>query len=362
MTLPSKELSMPVTTRVYVGTYTKESKGIYLYHLNPATGELTYESAVEGIQNPSFLDIHPNGQSLYSVSEVGGDPGGAIAAFSIDPSNGHLAPLNQVSSCGKGPCHLSIDATGSYVLAANYSSGSVAMIPIKDDGSLGEPADSAQHEGSSADPSRQKGPHAHSITVAPDNRFAYAADLGLDQILVYELDYAAGKLVPQLPVTVQPAAGPRHFAFHPNGAYGYLINELDNTFVAYSRDAATGTLTELQVISTLPEGFSDTSYCADVHVSADGRFLYGSNRGHDSIAIYAINGDTGKVSPVGYESTQGKFPRNFGIDPSGSCMLVANQNTDDIVSYHINKDSGTLKPTGHVTKVGAPVCVKMVAV
>lgn len=353
---------MAGSTRVYVGTYTKESKGIYLYHLDPSTGVLTYDSVEEGIQNPSFLDLHPNGRYLYSVSEVGGDPGGAIAAFAVDPATGHLSMLNQVSSCGKGPCHLSIEATGRYVLAANYSSGSVAMIPIQDDGSLGEPSDSVQHEGASADPGRQKGPHAHSFTVGPDNRFAYAADLGIDKILVYGLDLEGGKLVPSEPVTVQDSAGPRHFAFHPSGAYGYLINELDNTIVAYRRNAESGALDELQVISTLPGDYSGTSYTADIHVSADGRYLYGSNRGHDSIAIFTIDESTGKVSPAGYESTQGEFPRNFGIDPSGTCMLAANQNSDNIVSYHVDADSGSLTPTGHVTKVGAPVCVKMVVV
>ena len=352
---------------IYVGTYTKKgSEGIYVYRFDPDTGALDLLSKATGLDNPSFLAIHPTRRYLYAVNEVrgkGGSDGGAVSAFSIDPKTGELTLLNRQSAHGASTCHLSVEQTGKYVLAANYSSGSVAMLPIQEDGRLGEATSLVQHAGSSVDPRRQKGPHAHSITPGPFNRFAFAADLGLDKIMIYRMDLDAGKLLPNDPpwAQVHPGDGPRHFTFHPNRRYAYVINELGNTMVAFRYDEARGALDELQSISTLPEDFKDTSYCADVHVLPSGKFLYGSNRGHNSIAIFAIDESTGKLTPVGYEPTQGDHPRNFMIDPTGTFLLVANQNTDNIVGFRIDSNTGLLKPTGHVTEVSMPVCLKMIS-
>jgi len=350
---------------VYVGTYTQRgSEGLYVYRLDLSSGDMTLASTAAGIKNPSFLAIHPEHRFLYSVSEMGGgagQPSGGVSAFAIDPHTGALTYLNTQSSQGNGPCHLSVDQTGRWVLVANYGSGSVAILPILQDGQLGEATDFVQHEGSSVDPRRQEGPHAHSITVDPTNRYAFAADLGLDRILIYRLDLDQGKLLPNEEpwAEVHAGAGPRHFAFHPNGRYAYVINELDNTLMAFAYDATRGTLRTVQTVSTLPDDFEGTSYCAEVQVASSGKFVYGSNRGHDSIAIFAVDEATGQVTLVGLEPTQGKFPRHFGIDPTGTFLLAANQDSDNIVTFRIDQETGRLAPTGQVVQVPMPVCVKM---
>jgi 6-phosphogluconolactonase len=350
---------------VYVGTYTRTtSEGIYVYRLDSSSGALVFSSKVSGHEEPSFLAIAPGQRYLYAVNETSdyqGESSGAVSAFSIAPETGELTFLNKQSSRGAAPCHLSVDATGRYVLAANYSGGSVAMLPIQDDGSLGAACDFVQHVGSSV-ADRQQGPHGHSITPSPDNRFAFAADLGLDKILIYQLDLEEGKLRPNDPpwVQIHPGAGPRHFTFHPNGRYAYAINEIDNTFTAFNFDAERGALEEIQVISTLPDDFDGTSHTADLHVHPSGKFLYGSNRGHESIVICAIDPATGQLTLVGHEPTQGEQPRNFAIDPTGKLLFAANMNTDNIVSYWIDQDSGRLDPTGQVTEVPMPVCLKMI--
>ena len=352
---------------VYIGTYTKtSSEGIYVYRLDPSTGALEYSSKAAGQVEPSFLAIDPDQRYLYAVNEINqfeGEQSGAVSAFSIDPATGALTFLNQRSSRGTGPCHLSVDQTGRYVLVANYAGGSASILPIENDGQLGEASDFVQHEGSSAT-ERQQGPHAHSITPDASNRFAFVADLGLDKVLIYRLDQEAGKLKPGDPswVQVQAGAGPRHFDFHPNGRYAYLINELDNTFTAFAYDQARGALTQLQTISTLPDDFDGTSYCADVHVAPSGKFVYGSNRGHDSIVICAIDENTGRLTVVGHESGQIANPRNFAIDPTAKFLFVANQDTDTVVSFHIDQQTGELEATGLVTEVPMPVCLKMITV
>jgi len=351
---------------VYIGTYTRgESEGIYLYYMDKSTGALEFVSAARGIENPAFLAIHPEQRYLYSVNEVGqfaGKPAGAVSAFAIDSETGELTFLNQQSSQGPGPCHLSVDHTGQFALVANYSGGSVAVLPIGSDGKLGEATDFVQHEGSSVNPRRQEKPHAHSIMVDESNRYAFVPDLGMDKIMIYRLNLADGKLEPNDEpwAKVKAGAGPRHFDFHPNGKYAYVINELDNTLIAFAYDGTNGRLREIQTISTLPENFSGTSYCADVHVSPSGKFVYGSNRGHDSIAIFGIDEDTGKLTLVGYEPTQGKMPRNFGIDPTGAFLLAANQDSDNVVVFRIDRQTGNLKSTGFMVEVPKPVCVKMI--
>jgi len=352
------------TILAYIGTYTRgKSEGIYCFRLDPETGALSLVGTTGGVQNPSFVTLHPSGQFLYSVSEVGqanGRPGGAVAALAVDRGSGALTLLNQQSSGGTGPCHVNVDRTGKYVLVANYASGSTAMLPIQADGSLGEASDFHQHAGSSADPRRQAGPHAHSANLAPDNRFAFICDLGLDQVLSYRLDLAAGAFPPNDPpyATLHPGAGPRHMVFHPSGRYAYVINELDSTLTAFGYDAARGALTEIQTITTVPEGFDGTNYPADVHVSQDGRFLYGSNRGHDSIVVYAIDGETGVLTYIEHVSTQGRTPRNFAIDPTGTYLVAANQDSDNLVVFRINPQTGTLTPAGQQVQVSMPVCVK----
>jgi 6-phosphogluconolactonase len=349
---------------VYIGTYTNaKSKGIYLFQLDLVTGKLTPEGLVAESKSPSFLAIHPNHRFLYAVNEVdnfGGANSGAVSAFTIDPKNGHLTLLNQQSSRGAGPCHLSVDHQGKDVLVANYGSGSVAVLPIQLDGRLAPATAFDQHEGKGTNPQRQEGPHAHSFNVDAANRFAFAADLGLDKILIYRFDAARGTLTPNDPpaAAVDPGSGPRHFAFHPNGRYAYIINEMASTVTALAYDAQKGTLTPLQTLSTLPGGFKGNSSTAEVQVHPSGKFLYGSNRGHDSIAIFKIDPDTGRLTAAGHQSTQGKTPRNFGIDPTGQYLLAANQDSDSIVVFRIDPATGALTPTGQVVEAPTPVCVK----
>lgn len=349
---------------MYVGAYTRnENEGIYAYRFDTESGAMTRESVTTGIHNPSFVAIHPNRNYLYSVSETGqfnGKPSGAVAAFAIDAETGSLTLLNQQASMGSGPCHVSVDGTGRYLLAANYGSGSVSILPIQEDGSLAEATDFAQHEGNSADPGRQKGPHAHSINLDPTNRYALAPDLGLDKVMIYRIDFEQGKLVPNsMPwAEIKPGAGPRHLAFHPNGTWCYVINELDSTVTAFTYDGQNGSLSEIQHVSTLPQGYTETTYCADIHVSSCGRFAYGSNRGHDSIVIFGVDQETGILTALGYESTQGSFPRNFALDPTGNFLIAANQNGNNMVSYRIDSQTGLLEPTGHNVEVSAPVCIK----
>ena len=351
---------------VYVGTYTQgDSEGIYTYRLDMSTGALQPANDPVAIADPSFLAIDSRRRYLYSVGEEG-DPDsgstGSVSAFSISAEDGRLRYLNTQPSGGDLPCHLSVDATDRQLLVANYKGGSVAILPIGSGGELGEPTDVPRHAGTGPDPERQERPHPHSINVDPTNRFAFVPDLGTDRVVAYRLDLVLGRLVPEdgLAVTLGAGAGPRHFDFHPNGKYAYAVNELDSTVTAFSYDGPTGTLAELHTVSTLPEGFGGTNYPADVHVAPSGRFLYGSNRGHDSIAIFTIDQDTGRLAAVGHESTRGQFPRNFAIDPTGTFLLVANEHTDDIVSFRIDGETGLMKATGHVTKVPSPVCLKLV--
>ena len=351
---------------VYIGTYTRgESEGIYVYRMDNSSGALEFASVASGVKNPSFVAIGPKQRYLYAVNEISdldGKPSSAVSAFSIDQKTGELALLNHQPSQGAGPCHLSVDATGQFVLVANYGSGSVAAFPINSDGKLGEASDFVQHQGSSVDPRRQKGPHAHSINLDKNNRFAFAPDLGLDKIMIYELDLTQGKLKPadEPWAKVKAGAGPRHFAFHPSSKYAYVINEIISSITAFTYDEKRGALREIQTISTLPEDFSGTSHCADVHVSPSGKFVYGSNRGHDSIAIFAIDESTGKLNCVGYESTRGKSPRNFAIDPTGTFLLAANQDTNTVVTFRIDQQTGKLMATDYVAEVPKPVCLRLI--
>ena len=350
----------------YIGTYTRGgSKGIYAYRFQPSTGKLTEIGLVGETSNPSFLAIHPNHRFLYAVNEDNtfqGKRAGSVSAFSIDPATGQLKLLNQVSSGGPGPCHLALDKTGNWLFVANYGGGSVAAYSVHSDGSLGEAAAFVQHEGSSVDPQRQRGPHAHSTNITPDNHFVLVADLGLDRILSYKIPPAGGKLVPGDPPysSIAPGSGPRHMAFHPKGKFAYVCNEMAATVTAcsYEKD---GKLKELQTISMLPKDFNGPKGSAEIAVHPNGKFLYASNRGHDSIAIFAIDPSKGTLTAVDYVPTQGKAPRNFAIDPSGKYLLAANQDSGNIVEFRLDPATGRLTPSGTMVQLPFPVCITFLA-
>lgn len=338
---------------LYVGTYTSgKSEGIYLCRMVQSTGELKRIGSVKS-ENPSFLTLDPAKRFLYAVNE---QPEGSVSAFRIDRRTGDLSFINQQSSKGADPCHLTVDSRSKSVLVANYTSGSLAVLPIQRNGALGEAIDVEQHEGSGPR-EQQKGPHAHCIKLDPTNRHAFAADLGIDKLMIYRFN---GKLEPakQASAFLHAGAGPRHFTLHPNGKYLYVINELDSSLTTFKYDNAKGTLTQFETVSALPRDFTGTSYCADIHLSQSGRFLYGSNRGHNSIVVFAIDPRSGRLSLVEHVSTEGKWPRNFTIDPTGKFLLVANQHTDNIVVFRIDAETGRLTPTGHSAEIPTPACVQ----
>ncbi|MGB2865738.1 MAG: lactonase family protein [Sedimentisphaerales bacterium] len=346
---------------VYFGTYTSGangSKGIYRSKLDTDTGELSAPVLAAEAKNPSFIEIHPSGKFLYAVSESGN--AGTVSAYAIDPDTGNLKLLNSRSSGGSGPCHVNIDRSAKNVLVANYGSGSASVIPIAADGSLAEPTGFVQHEGASVNPQRQKGPHAHSVNVSPDDRFVFVADLGLDKVMIYKLDVDKGTIAANDPAfaKVKPGAGPRHFAFGAGGKYAYVINELHGTVTAFAYEPASGALTEIQTITTLPDGFAGSSSCAEVRVHPSGRFLYGSNRGHDSIAVYRIDPAKGTLTLVEHERAGIQTPRNFNIDPTGEFCLVANQGGNSVIVFRIDQKSGALETTGNKISIGRPVCIR----
>lgn len=352
---------------VYVGTYTgdpSDGKGIYRFEFDAATGRLTQRALAAETKNPSFLAIHPNHRFLYAVGELDrflGKNSGAISAFAIDPKTGDLTLLNQQPSSGAGPCHLVVDKQGKHVLAANYSGGSVCVLSIEADGRLSPATAFQQHHGSSVNKQRQEGPHAHSVNLDAANRFAFVADLGLDKIMIYQFDAEKGALTPNDPPATEIAAGsgPRHFAFHPNARHAYVINELASTVTVMDYDSEGGVLKPVQTISTLPKGFAGDSTCAEVQVHPSGKFLYGSNRGHNSIAVFTIEADSGRLTAAGHQSQDIKIPRNFAIDPTGNFLLAANQDSNSIVVFRINRKTGELTSNGSKADLPMPVCVKM---
>jgi 6-phosphogluconolactonase len=350
---------------MYVGTYTgPNGKGIYAYRFNAATGQATRVGPVAETPNPSFLAIDPNQRFLYAANEISdyqGHKSGAISAFAIDRKSGKLTLLNQVSSHGAGPCYVSLDQTGKYVLAANYAGGNVAVFPMLKDGRLGEASAVIEHTAPTVDPS---GPQPHQIDLSRDNRFAIVSYLGLDQLLVYRFDPAKGTLAANDPPFAQlhHGARPRHFAFHPNYKFLYVLEEAASAIDGFSYDAATGALRRMATRSTLPEGFKGDNTTAEIKVHPDGKFLYSSNRGHDSIAILAIDQATGMPRFLEAVSTGGKKPRNFEIAPGGSYLVAANQNSNNIVIFKIDRQTGHLTPTGQVLEVPSPACIKFVTI
>ena len=356
-----------VKLRVYFGTYSGAmSKGIYHSTLDLGTGQLSPPQLAAEIKNASFVAIHPSRKFLYAVSEISdfqGKPLGGVSAFAIDRASGNLTLLNQQSSEGAGPCHLVVDATGKNVLVANYGGGSVAALPIDSaTGKLSAASASIQHTGSGVDKSRQEKPHAHSINLDAKNRFAFAADLGLDKVLIYRFDADKGTLVANDPPAgvVAPGSGPRHFAFHPSGRFAFVNNEMTSSVTAFQYDAEKGSLTEVHTLSTLPNEVKGNS-TAETVVHPSGKFVYVSNRGHDSIAIFTFDEASGKLTAAGHCLTGGKTPRNFNIDPTGQFLLAANQGTNDVFSFRIDPKTGQLTATGSKIEVGSPVCVRFIS-
>ena len=352
---------------VYFGTYTRGnsgSEGIYLSRLNLETGELSKPELAAKLPNPSFLEFHPNKRFVYAVSEMSdfeGKKTGAVTALSIDPKSGKLTELNRKPSGGVGPCHVSVDAKGTTVFVANYGAGSCASLPIQTDGSLKDPATVMQHEGSSVNPRRQEGPHAHSINLDPAQKHAYVCDLGLDKVLIYEFDPQTSQLKQNDPAfaKIEPGSGPRHFAFHPNGKTAYVNGEMSMTVVALEYDEDTGGMTPIQTLSTMPKEHNGTNLStAETRVHPSGKFVYVSNRGHHTIAIFQVDPDTGKLTAIGHESTRGKTPRNFNITPDGQFLLAANQDTNDVAVFRINQESGELDPIGEPVAVPKAVCIR----
>jgi 6-phosphogluconolactonase len=355
---------------VYYGTYTgAKSKGIYVSRFDADTGKLAAAQLAAEIPSPSFLAVHPGNRFLYAVNEVSkydGKAAGSVSAFSIDATSGKLALLNTQSSGGPGPCHLVVDKAGRHVLVANYGGGSVGVLPITKSGSLEAASAFVQHAGSSVNKSRQEAPHAHGIYLDGRNRFAYVPDLGLDQVLIYRFDTRKGTLTPNVPPfgALPDGSGPRHFALHPGGEFAYVINEMVCTVTAFRCDSKTGALTPAETLSTLPPGevVKGGYSTAELFIHPSGRFLYGSNRGHDTIVVYSIDKKSGKLSYVENVPTQGKVPRSFGIDPTGRWLLAANQTSDTVVVFQIDSATGRLSATGQSIEVGAPVSVSFVPV
>ncbi len=352
------------THRVYLGNYTRAPEGgIYSAAFDAQTGKLGAATLAGPAVNASFLAIHPSRKYLFAVGEISdfdGKKTGGVSAYSIDAPSGQLTLLNSQSSAGAGPCHIVLDKAGTTAFVANYGGGSVASLPIGGDGRLAPAASAIQHVGSSVNPQRQKEPHAHSINLDPANAFVFAADLGLDKVLVYRFDAARHTLTPNTPdgASVPPGSGPRHFAFHPTGKYAYVINELGNTVTAFSYDASVGKLSEIQTITTLPTDFQGTSHTAEVVVHPSGKFLYGSNRGHDTLANYMIDQNTGRLTAAGFTPIGGKTPRNFAVDPTGKWVLIGCQSTNNVTVFSVNQETGALTPTGQSIDAPSPVCVR----
>jgi len=352
---------------LYVGTFSvRGSQGIYAFTFNRAKRTLTPLQTIPSLESPSYLEIHPSKKFLYSVNRGKADAadlGGSVSAYGIDPKTGRLSGLNHRPSYGADPCHISFDKEGNYALVSNYNEGNIVVLPLFDDGLIGNPSDSKKYTGSSVDTARQQSSHIHSAKVSPDNKFLYVADLGTDKLYTYQFKSGDGKLIPATTAETQvaPGAGPRHFTFHPNGKFLYLAEELTSTVSVFSINKSTGTLTLVaDTIPSLPVTFSARNTSADIHTDPKGTFLYVSNRGFNGITIYSIL-PSGKLKFVGTQGT-GKTPRNFMIDPKGEFLFVANQDSDTITLFRITPKTGRLTPTGKPVKTPSPVCLKMLSI
>lgn len=346
---------------VYIGSY---GKGIDAYRFDAATGQLQSIGMTGQVENPSFLTTDPEFRYLYAVSELTGNEDGGVAAFAINRDNGSLTPLNKQSSAGLAPCHLAVDNTGKMLMVANYTSGGVSTYPLKADGSIGEMAGLMTEKGRGPNPARQEGPHAHEVVISKDNRIAYVPDLGLDQIRLYLLDPGHATLTPNKPPFVKqdPGMGPRHLAFSPDEKFAYVANELKSEVSVFQHDVATGNMTKIQDVSTLPANYSGENAPAEILCDSAGKFVYATNRGADSIAVFAIDGGKGTLHQVQVISAEGKMPRGLEIDPTGHFMFAGNQKTDNFVIFQIDAKTGQLSPTGEVVKSPSPVAFTFVPV
>jgi len=351
----------------FIGTYTAktDSKGIYSFHFDSGTGRLTSLAVAATTPDPSFLTVARNEKYLYAVNELSefdGKKSGAVTSYSIDAKSGKLVQLNQVASGGADPCYVSFDQSGKYLLVANYTGGSVSTFPIAADGHIGPAAAYVQHTGSGPTKERQEGPHAHYIATSADNRFVFVVDLGLDEVVVYRFDPATGSLTPNDPLFAKlaPGAGPRHLAFLPNGKFAYVLNEVNPTVTALAYDSQNGSFSILQTLSTIPKDFTAHNDTAEIVVHPSGKFLYVSNRGHNSITEFTIDAAKGTLTLAGDFPTQGKTPRNFALDPTGKFLLAANQESNNIVIFRIDQSTGALSATGEVAQVPAPVDIVFV--
>ncbi|MEX2416416.1 MAG: lactonase family protein [Paenibacillaceae bacterium] len=345
----------------YIGSYTEPtSPGVYVCSYDSVTGTLALTGSVEGLKNPTFLDIDETALRLYALSE-GMDAEshryGEVTAYTIDPESGQLQCLNKEQTVASPICHITLDHTHRCIMVSSYHGGMVGLNPILEDGRIGPLADVHQHTGSSILPIQNQS-RAHSISVDRLNRYALACDLGLDRIIIYRLDAQGQKLIPHNETTVAPGSGPRHWKFHPSLPYGYVINELNATITAFSYDEEQGQVTTMQTVPTLPATYNGENACADIHISPDGRFLYGSNRGHDSIVVYAIDPANGSLRFVEHALTMGQHPRGFAISPDGHFLLVANRDTHDVVTFLRDANSGKLIPSGDKLSIPKPVCIK----
>jgi 6-phosphogluconolactonase len=343
---------------LFVGTYTeKGSEGIYIYKFNIQTGDFELVTNTNQVKNPTFLELSKNGKIIYAANEIG--QSGQISTFSFDEKEGKITLLNSVSAQGDDPCHLQLNNENKLLVVGNYSGGNLSMYEVNNNGSLKENPQVINHQGTGPNKDRQEKPHVHSVNWAPNNKDLYVADLGIDKIMHYQLNKTTGKLEIGTPpfTEIDAGAGPRHLTFHPNGKFVYVIQELADQITGFS--IKNGSFSKIETIKTIPPDFKGVNYTADIHISPDGRFLYGSNRGHNSLAIYSINQTNGKLKLIDNQSVMGDWPRNFMIEPTGKFLLVANQKTDNIVIFKINKTTGKLKPTGKQIKVSMPVCLKM---
>jgi 6-phosphogluconolactonase len=366
----AKKMTPESSYLVYVGTYTAtSSKGIYNYRFDPETGKLTPIGVAAEMANPSFMATDPQHRFLYAVTEMGQEPGadsykknGSISSFSIDRKTGALTFLNKVDAGGGGSCYVVVDKTGKMLFVANYGSGNVASFAIKPDGSIGERTGFYQHTGSSVDPARQKGPHAHAVVLSPDNRFLFVPDLGMDQVKIYRVDAAKGTFTPNDPAyaTVKAGLGPRHFTFGHGAKFAYALCEMGSSVAVFSYDSVKGSLTPVQTISNLPDGFTGIDNSAEIEMDRSGRFLYASNRGNDSITVFAVDPAKGTLTKVQVVPTQGNIPRNFALDPTGKYLIAANQKSNNVVVFSVDPKDGKLKAAGEMLDVPSPVDILFV--
>lgn len=352
--------------QLYVGTYTRPApylastngRGLYVYDFDPVVGDLALVQEVTGIESPSYLALAPDGRSLHAVWEVLDWPEGLVSSYAVEPGTGRLRYLGVQGTRGTLSCYVTMDSRSRAAVVANYLSGSVALFPVRADGSLDQAASVDQHVGSGPDPLRQEGPHAHCIVIGPDDRFAFSADLGSDSVIGYRLDLEAMTLTPHSTLALPPGSGPRHLVFAPGGRHAWVINELASTIATLEHDQSAGTLRHVDSTPVLPPDFSGESHCADIHVHPSGRFVYGSNRGHDSITMFAVDEATGRLTLLGHRSTEGRTPRNFTLSPDGRFLLVGNQDSDTIVVMPVDPDTGLLGATVTTCPVPTPAVLR----